>query len=81
MVWLLAAASEACTLAASCAERPHALRMSHRPTVTCSQLTQLPGVQANKAAVIQGKECTYPAITAEQFVREQLAAIYVKAEA
>ena len=38
-------------------------------------------VQANKSAVIQGKEGLYPAITAEQFVREQLAAIYVKAEA
>ena len=30
--------------------------------------------------MIQGREKKYPAITAEQFVREQLAAIYVKAE-
>ena len=44
-------------------------------------LTKSHAVQANKSAVIQGKEETYPAITAEQFVREQLAAIYVKPEA
>ena len=49
--------------------------------LVCCKLTQLPDVQANKSAIIQGKEGTYPAITAEQFVREQLAAIYVKAEA
>ena len=37
-------------------------------------------VQANKSAVIAGKEGRYPAITAEEFVRESLAAIYVKQE-
>ncbi|CAL5221914.1 g4184 [Coccomyxa viridis] len=37
-------------------------------------------IQANKRAVIAGKEGRYPAITAEEFVRESLAAIYVKQE-
>lgn len=37
-------------------------------------------LQANKSAVIAGKEGRYPAITAEEFVRESLAAIYVKQE-
>ena len=36
--------------------------------------------QANKSAVIAGKEWRYPPVTAEDFVRESLAAIYVKQE-
>ena len=38
-------------------------------------------LQANKSAVIEGKHGRYPAITAEDFVREQLQAIYLKPEA
>ena len=37
-------------------------------------------LQANKSAVIASKEGHYPAITAEEFVRDSLAAIYVKQE-
>ena len=56
--------------------------------LTCTAVRLLTGVvlivscavQANKSAVIAGKEGRYPAITAEEFVRESLAAIYVKQE-
>ena len=34
-------------------------------------------LQANKSAVIQGKEGHYPPVTAQDFVRESLAAIYL----
>ncbi len=43
-------------------------------------LTVVFAFQANKSAVIAGKGGRYPAITAEDFVRESLAAIYVKQE-
>lgn len=34
-------------------------------------------MQANKSAVIQGPEKFYPPVTAQDFVRESLAAIYL----
>ena len=38
-------------------------------------------LQANKPAIIKSSDSKYPPITAEEFVRESLRAIYVKAEA
>ena len=37
-------------------------------------------VQANKSAVIQGPEKHYPPVTAQDFVKESLAAIYLSQE-
>lgn len=37
-------------------------------------------VQANKSAVIEGKEGHYPPVTAQDFVRESLEAIYLNQE-
>ncbi len=37
-------------------------------------------VQANKSAVIQGPEKHYPPVTAQEFVKESLAAIYLSQE-
>lgn len=38
-------------------------------------------VQANKPAIIESTDGKYPPISAEDFVRESLRAIYVKSEA
>lgn len=38
-------------------------------------------MQANKPAIIEGKEGRYPPISAEKFVQERLRAIYLKPEA
>lgn len=38
-------------------------------------------MQANKPAIIESTDGKYPPITAEDFVRESLRAIYVKSEA
>ena len=38
-------------------------------------------LQANKPAIIESKDGKYPPISAEDFVRESLRAIYVKTEA
>lgn len=37
-------------------------------------------LQANKSTIIQGPEKAYPPVSALDFVRESLAAIYVKQE-
>ena len=53
----------------------------YRVNVIDQLIWQIEIMQANKPAIIESTDGKYPPITAEDFVRESLRAIYVKSEA